>query len=161
ALTFTTSQKVVSSNSVNWEPGYSANPSDLEPAGQDYTGTLYVARARVNGQYIPWRGYFRSNRFYATVAYNGQERETSDCQALSRGGTEWQSLQSRGRVPSNAVLAGYDPSSHERTYVCRGYVNQQGRRWQTIGKVFENDVLCRLPYRSQMRDFEILIDRRC
>ncbi|ODM94136.1 hypothetical protein Ocin01_12544 [Orchesella cincta] len=145
---------------VTWLLGNSAIPAQLAEAGEDIYGPLYVARARVDGEWIPGKGFYNGGTFYAAVAFMGNEIETSDCQALLRGGVSWVPLQRQEQIPSNAVLAGIDPRTREKTYICRGYVDEAGQAWLTVGKVLETRLVCRIPFNGETDtySFEILVE---
>ncbi|ODM94140.1 hypothetical protein Ocin01_12543, partial [Orchesella cincta] len=82
----------------------SVNPSQLEPAGEDKNGILYVARTEVNGEWVPGKGYYRGRTFYASVAFMGKEIESADCSVLLRGGTKWIAQQKNREIPTMQFL---------------------------------------------------------
>ncbi|ODM91019.1 hypothetical protein Ocin01_15661 [Orchesella cincta] len=159
-FTFTTSHNATYPYpyGVTWVLGNSANPSQLEPAGEGPYGTLYVARVQVDGEWVPGKGYFRGRTFVAAVSFLGRVIKSADCQTLLRGGTKWVPLQKNSQISDDAVLAGYDPRTHERTYVCRGFIFAEGRPWLTVGKVLENYNVCRIPFDGEKssNSFEVL-----
>ncbi|ODM59387.1 hypothetical protein Ocin01_20244, partial [Orchesella cincta] len=145
---------------ITWALGNSVNPSQLEPAGEDKNGILYVARTEVNGEWVPGKGYYRGRTFYASVAFMGKEIESADCSVLLRGGTKWIAQQKNREIPNDAVFAGNDPRTHEKTYICRGFAIEEGRTWLIVGKVLENyKIACRLPFNGETSafSFEVLV----
>ncbi|ODM94138.1 hypothetical protein Ocin01_12541 [Orchesella cincta] len=131
-----TSLKAV--KAATWVLGNTANPSQLEPAGEDLDGNLYVARTMINGNWVPGMGYYRGRTFYAKVAFMENEVESADCQTLMRGGTRWVPQDTNKKVPSDAVIGGTDPKTNEATYICRAFILEEGQPWLMIGKFFES-----------------------
>ncbi|ODM94141.1 hypothetical protein Ocin01_12542 [Orchesella cincta] len=218
-FTVTISQNVTFPNAVTWVLGNSADPSQLDPAGEDVYGTLYVARARVDGEWVPGKGYYNGQIFFAAVdmmeeklklrtirlfnvdpqvgfqykkqgylledgrpwlivgkyvedlfacrvAYDGEVPIysfeiliESGKLTLMRGGTRWVPQDKNHRVPNDAVVGGVDPRTNDATYICRGFILEEGRPWLMIGKFFENYYVCRIPFNGEASafSFEILV----
>jgi len=67
-------------NGVIWVLGSSVCPSELKRAGYEYSTTLYVGRGKVQGEWVPGKGYYKDRIFTVKVPYGGRVSEITDAQ---------------------------------------------------------------------------------
>jgi hypothetical protein len=125
-----------------WVPASNGQvPPDAVEGGTDGGETIFVARARHEGDLIPAK--LKPSHGVAYVAYGGGEHGKSDYEVLVGCRPQW--MRSQGNsIPPQAVPAG-ETSGGEPLFV--GRAHHEGTL--TLGKVQPSHGVCYIPYGGQ------------